>query len=214
MRILQFVARGNSAALLLILVLAAVPSLSCGASSKDSEREVLPDSSRRISLGLVSVVPPKEAGWSVKQASTRITLGKLGVVPSHSFAGLVVLTQLPVLNSKEEFFDWNVRQRARDAGDPRYRDLVKDETVTIENGVWVFRFHAKYEDSGAHNLRAGTPYLVIEDIGTVFRHPFESGVAVYVAISQRSTPQDVDGAFERVAKDFLGSVEFHSNPSK
>ena len=53
-------------------------------------------------MGLVSVAPPKGGGWSVEQSSTRITLGKLGMLPSQSFAGLVVLAQLPALKKK-----WN-----------------------------------------------------------------------------------------------------------
>jgi hypothetical protein len=214
MRILQLAARGRPAALLLTVALAAVSILGCGGLSKEGERTALPDLSRRISLGLASVLPPGGSGWSLKRAPARITFGKLGTVPSQSFSGMVVLARLPVLNSKEEFLDWNVRERARDSGDPRYKDLVTNDTVAIEDGVWAFRFHTKYEDSGATNLPAGTHHLVVEDIGAVFRHPFESGVAVYVALSQRSTPQGSDETFERVAREFLGSVEFHSDSSK
>jgi hypothetical protein len=168
----------------------------------------------RIDVMLASVRPPSGSGWTqVRDNPAKVSLGKLGAASSQSFAGTVVLTRLPPLRSKEEFLTLVSRQRARDSNDTRFEDLVRVETVSAQDGVWMVRFHMKYKDFGASNRPKTAPYLIVEDFGAVFRHPFENGVAVNVALSQRSLPQDLDEAFERVANDFVGSVEFRSGPS-
>lgn len=83
---------------------------------------------------------------------------------------------------------------------------------SVEDGIWVVRFHIKYKDFGAANLPPLTPYLVIEDLGATFRHPEYSGVAVTVALSQRSLPEAPLENFEAVAKRLIKSVQFHSSP--
>jgi len=118
------------------------------------------------------------------------------------------------LKSQEEFLSVISRQRARDSGDPRFEDIVNDETVSVEDGVWAFRFHVKYKDFGTNNPEPGSPYLVVEDFGAVFRHPNHSDVAVTVSLSRRSTPDDSDTTFEELAAAFAGSIEFVQDPAK
>jgi hypothetical protein len=167
----------------------------------------------RIDVMLASVLPPSGSGWTqFREHPGKVSLGKLGAASGQSFAGTVLLTKLPALKSKEEFFALVSRQRARDSSDTRFEDLVRDETVSIHDGVWVVRFHVKYKDFGANNRPKTAHYLIAEEFGAVFRHPFEDGVAVYVALSQRSLPQDLDESFEKLAKKFVASVEFRSGP--
>jgi hypothetical protein len=155
------------------------------------------------------------SGWmQLREHAGKVHLGKLGAASGQSFSGMVVLTRLPTLKSKEEFFELVSGQRARDSDDPRFEELTKDEATSVEDGVWVFRFHVKYKDLGANNLPAGAGHLIVEDFGAVFRHPNEEGVAVSVSLSQRSMPQDVDETFEQLAEDFLSSVEFNSDRNR
>lgn len=168
----------------------------------------------RIDVSLALVLPPGGSGWSLSRIHAgSVRFGKLGSAPGESFFGLVVLSRLPPLNSREEFQSVVSRQRARDSGDPRFEDIVNDETVSVEDGVWVFRFHMKYKDFGANSVQPGSSYLIVEDYGAVFRHPDHRDVAVTVSLSRRSTPEDSDGAFEKLAADFTGSVEFVEDPA-
>jgi len=167
----------------------------------------------RIDVVFASVLPPSGSGWTqVREHPGKVSLGKRGAASGQSFVGTVVLVRLPALKSKEEFFALVSRQRARDSNDTRFEDLIRDETVSVQDGVWVVRFHMKYKDFGATNRPKTAPYLIVEEFGAVFRHPFENGVAVHVALSQRSLPQDLDETFEKVAEDFLGSVQFRCVP--
>ena len=197
------------------LALATLSILACGRGPKGNAFVELRDPNERINLVLASVLPPGGSGWSqLREHPGRVQLGKLGTAPGQSFTGTVVLSKLPVVKSKEEFFQVVSTQRARDSDDSRFEDLVKDETISEKDGVWMLRFHMKYKDFGASNLPAGARHLIVEDFGAVFRHPKEAGVAVTVGLSQRSMPEDVDETFEKVAEDFLGSVEFHAAPTR
>lgn len=197
------------------LALATISILACGRVPKGDEYVELRDPNERIDVVLASVLPPSGSGWmQLREHAGKVHLGKLGAASGQSFSGMVVLTRLPTLKSKEEFFELVSRQRARDSDDPRFEDLTKDEATSVEDGVWVFRFHVKYKDLGANNLPAGAAHLIVEDFGAVFRHPNEEGVAVSVSLSQRSMPQDVDETFEQLAEDFLSSVEFNSDRNR
>jgi len=167
------------------------------------------DSTKRIDVSLATVRPPSGPGWHLSRIHPgSVSLGKLGSVDSQSFSGLVVLSRLPRLSSKEDFLEFVSRQRARDSGDLRYQDILNIETVGVENGIWVIRFHMKHKDFGAANRRSNTPYLVVEDYGAVYQHPYYKDVAVNVALSQRSAPEQMDAAFAQFAEAFINSVEF------
>jgi hypothetical protein len=173
------------------------------------------DSTERIDVVLASVLPPRGSGWHLSRIHRgSVDLAKLGSVDTQSFAGKVLLSRLPRLNTKEEFLEVVSRQRARDSGDPRYEDILNVEKIVVENGIWVIRFHMKYKDFGAVNLKTGVPYLIVEDYGAVYRHPFHQDVAVNVALSQRSMPDQMDSEFAQLAEAFLISVKFRRESTK
>jgi hypothetical protein len=194
-----------------VLVLAAFCHWSCaGTPGSDSSTGII-DPTERISVVLASVLPPQEAGWHYsREHPGRVTIGKIGELPGQSFSGMVVLSSLPPMQSQEEFLQLVSSQRARDSGDPRYEDLLSEESVSNENGIWVVRFHTRYKDFGARNSPPSAGYLVIEDVGAVFRHPVEMGVAITVALSQRSMPEDALIDFAARAESFIDSIEFQS----
>ena len=199
--------RCGAAAVLALAVFA------CGVAPR--EKRVPRDPKERIDVVLASVRPPTDSEWTIeREHAGKVALGKLGAASGQSFAGQVLLTGLPALESTEQFLKFAVGERALDSNDPRYEDIVRDQTVSVENGVWVFRFHIKYKDFGAVNRPPSAPYLIVEDFGAIFRHPSEHGVGVYVALSQRALPQDLDGALKQEADEVLGSIEFSSAPTR
>jgi hypothetical protein len=148
--------RGRQAALLPMLALATISVVACGRVTKADKYVALEDPNERIDVVLASVLPPSGSGWmQFREHEGKVHLGKLGAASGQSFSGLVVLTRLPTLKSKEEFFELVSKQRARDSDDPRFEDLVKDEATSVEDGAWAFRFHVRYKDLGANDLYAG-----------------------------------------------------------
>ncbi len=171
------------------------------------------DHAGRISIALASVAKPAGSGWSYSSDHPgRATFGKLGGEAAQSLSGMVVLSKLPPLESEAEFLDLVRDQRSREWEAGRFEDIVREESVSVDQGVWVVRFHIKYKDSGASNLPPRAHHLVIEDLGATFRHPEYSGVAVTVALSQRSLPETPLENFEVLAEGLIRSVQFHSAP--
>jgi hypothetical protein len=196
-------------------ILLALPILGVGRAVSSNPYVPINDSHQRIDVVLASVLPPRGGGWSLwKENPAKAHVAKLGEADGQSYAGLVGLSRLPELSSTQEFLELASRQRARDSGDPRYEDILVEEKVFSENGIWVFRFHIKYKDYGATNLPESDGYLIIEDFGASFRHPFETGVAVNVALSQRSRPGDANLNFKQLADEFVNSTKFQRAPQE
>jgi hypothetical protein len=171
------------------------------------------DQAGRISVTLASVAKPAGPDWSYSRDHPgRVSFGRLGGDSAQSLSGMVVLSRLPPLESQAEFLKLVSKQRSRDSADSRFEDIVREELVAIDQGIWVVRFHIKYKDFGATNLPPLARYLVIEDLGATFRHPEHSEVAVTVALSQRSRPEAPFENFEALAEGLIKSVRFHSAP--
>ncbi len=163
----------------------------------------------RIETPAYSILPPQEAGWSyVKENPIKVSFGKIGDKEGQSFSGMVGLSRMPQVNSKKEFFDAISAQRGRDSKDSRFEDLQNETSASIENGLYIFHFYKKYKDYGANNLPKSSPYLVIEDIGSILQHPNNRGVAVTITLSQRSLPSDLLSSFNTLARGFVSSIEF------
>jgi|TARA_R100000005_G_C4901073_1_gene143215 hypothetical protein len=177
------------------------------ASGKDYTE--IADSGDRIETPAYSILPPREAGWMyLLENPIKIHFGKAGSKIGQSFTGLVSMSRMPAFETEEEFFDALSKQRARDGNDSRFKDLVNDEKSALVDGFLRFSFYKKYQDYGANNLPGGSAYLVIEDYGVSFQHPYNPGVAVTVALSQRAKPEDLRDDFEALAKEFISSIEF------
>jgi len=121
---------------------------------------------------------------------------------------MVELSKFPPVQSEAEFLKVISEQRKRDSGDPRYEDILNNETMSYEKNTIAVRFHTKYKDFGAKNLPKGEKYLVVEDYGIICRHPNHANVAVYMAFSQRTLPTEASKTLQRIADDFIKNAEF------
>ena len=180
-----------------------------GCAAEKAGFEKITDLTNRIEVIGLTLLPPQEEGWEYKKISLARTLfGKAETQKGQSLAGLVILSKLPNIGSKEEFMNVVSEQRARDAGNPRFEDLLNDEVFSTEKNTPSVRYHTKYKDFGATNLPKGAKYLIVEDIGIMCRHPNNKNVGVTIALSQRSLPEDAIENFETLANDFIKNAEF------
>ncbi len=167
----------------------------------------------RIELLGISLLPPQENGWSyIRNHPARITFGKSGAQDGQSVMGGVVLSKLPDVGSEEEFLEVVSKQRHRDKGNPRYEDILDEQTISHEKNTLGVRIHTKYKDFGAKNMPGGSSYLVVEDIGIMCRHPENKNVAVSIILSQRSRPEDTITNFQALAEGFIKDAEFMPFP--
>ncbi len=175
--------------------------------------EKITNLTNRIEVIGLTLLPPQEEGWEYKKISPAKTqFGKVGTQKGQSLAGLVVLSKLPNIGSKEEFMKVFSEQLARDTGNPRFEDLINDEVFSTEKNTPSVRYHTKYKDFGVTNLPKGAKYLIVEDFGIMCRHPGNKNVGVTIALSQRSLPEDAIENFEALANDFIKNAEFIALP--
>jgi hypothetical protein len=196
-----------------ILIVATFLTSSFGCVAKNAGFESITDLTNRIEVMGLTLLPPQEAGWEYKKISlARTQFGKVGDHKGQSLAGLVVLSKLPNISSKEEFMKVVSEQRARNTGNPRFENLINEEVFSSEKDTPAVRYHTKYKDFGATNLPKGAEYLIVEDIGIMCRHPENRNVGVTIALSQRSLPEDAIENFEALANDFIKNAEFVALP--
>lgn len=173
-----------------------------------SDYTQITDTNARIDTAGVSLLPPQEKGWAYKRTHpARTEFGKLGVKDGQSFSGMVVLSKLPSIKTDEEFLQIISKQRNRDSKDPRYEDILNEEKLSNQKNTRAVFFYKKYKDFGANNLPTASSHLIIEDIGTIFQHPDKKNIAVYIALSQRSKPEDVNESFKELALEFIKNAK-------
>jgi len=192
---------------ILSLTLALYVSLACIPAHSADPIEIT-SLDNRIETPAYSVLPPQEPGWSYfRETPIKLYFGRIGEKDGQSFTGMIVVSRSPHVKSAGEFLNAVSKQRARGSDDPRYQDLINDETVDIEAGLYTVRFHSKYKDFGAVNLPDATDYLIVEDFGAVIRHPTNQTVAVTIALSQRSKEDDLSPNLKVLAEQFISSME-------
>ncbi|NQW29081.1 MAG: hypothetical protein HQ472_01030 [Ignavibacteria bacterium] len=192
-----------------LLVIATFLTSSFGCAAKSVEFQKVTSLTNRIEVMGLTLLPPQEEGWEYKKITlARTQFGKVGAHKDQSLAGLVVLSKLPNIGSKEKFMKVVSEQRARNTGNPRFENLINDEVFSAEKDTPAVRYHTKYKDFGAINLPKGAKYLIVEDIGIMCRHPENQNVGVTIALSQRSLPEDAIENFEELANEFIKNAEF------
>lgn len=162
----------------------------------------------------VSMLPPQEAGWHYEKLSpAKIEFGKI-TRKDQSFVGLVLLSRLPKIESKDEFIKVLSEQRQRNTGNPRYETLINDEEYSVEKETPSLRFHTKYKDKASPHLPEGKECFIVEDYGIICRHPKAWNVAVFIALSQRTLPGEEQTDWKEIADEFIRGVEFIDVPKE
>ena len=132
----------------------------------------------------------------------------MGERKDQSIGAFVDLSKLPAIKSEKEFLDLISEQRIRNTSDPRYETIQNIEELSNDRDDFCVRFHTIYKDFKAHNLPADANYLIVEDIGTICRHPYNKNIGVTIALSQRTLTNNRFENFDSLANDFIKKVTF------
>lgn len=174
-------------------------------------------SEERIAIEGVSILPPKGENWDFSKTHPgSIQFGKKGTTKDQSVLGVVVLSKLPEIRTKEKFLELISEQRRKDTKLERYKLILNKNELSDERKIFCVRFHTIYEDHGAKNLPASSDYLIVEVIGITCKHPYHQNIAVDIGFSQRTLKNNTFENFESIANDFIHNVKFiaFSNANK
>ncbi len=188
---------------------------STGCLAQSPERISVTNTSERIEIFGVSMLPPQEDGWSYEKLTPgKIEFGK-AISKEKSFVIQVSLSRLPAVESKEEFMKLLSDQRQRNTGNPRYETLINEETFSEEKKCPALRFHTKYKDKKSPYLPKGKEAFVVEDYGIFCMHPKGGGdISANIVCSQRSMEGEERADWEKVANEFIQNVEFIDFPKE
>ncbi len=187
---------------------------STGCLTTPPEKVLITNLSERIEIPGVSILPPQEKGWHYQRWSpTEVEFGKV-VSNEKSFVMVVSLSRLTEFDTKEDFINYLSNQRQRNAGNPRYEDLINEEHFSEEKETPSLRFHTKYKDKGSLHLTKGKNYFLVNDHGIFCRHPKAYSISVNIVCSQRSLEGEERADWEKVANEFIQNTEFIDFPKE
>jgi tetratricopeptide (TPR) repeat protein len=182
----------------------------CSCAAKTEYTKII-SSEERIKIEGVSVLPPKGEGWYFRKVHPgHIQIGKLGDTKDQSVGGIITLSKLPDIKTKEEFLALISEQRSRGKTNSRFKNILNKEALSNERNDFCVRFHTVYKDFGAKNLPLTSDYLIVEDIGINCRHPYNENIAVTIAFSQRTLENNKIKNFESIANNFIQNTIFIS----
>ena len=190
----------------IFLLLVFFPLYSC---SVDREYEEVSSPTEIYTAEGVSLLPPEGEGWLFeKNHAGSIQFFKGGERKDQSIGAFINLNKLPAIKTEKEFLALVSEQRIRNTSDPRYETIQNIEELSNERDDYCVRFHTIYKDFKAHNLPADANYLIVEDIGTICRHPYNKNIGVTIALSQRTLTNSRFENFESLANDYIKNVTF------
>jgi len=185
-----------------------------GCLAQSPERISVTNSSDRIEIFGVSMLPPQESGWQYEKLSpAKIEFAK-GHNKEASFIVYISLSKLPSFESKEEFMTYLSEQRQRNTGNPRFENILNTEEFSEEKETPSMRFHTKYKDKDSPHLPKGEPYYITDEYGIFCRHPKAWGVSVNIVCSQRTIPNRERLDWKSLADEFIKNVEFIDFPTE
>ena len=167
------------------------------------------DVNQRIELMGVSILPPQDKGWQYhKIHNGKIILNKMGFEAGETYSGMVVLSKLPNLNSEYDFLKLFRKQRKIEPSNSRYIDLLNEEKLVQNDKTMEINFHKKYKDFESKNLPSNVKYLIVEDYGASFQHPFDKNIAVTISLSQRTQEKYSNNQFKNLVNEFIRNIRF------
>jgi hypothetical protein len=184
-----------------------------GCLAQSPERICVTNTSERIEIFGVSMLPPQESGWQYEKLnSAKIEFAKGN--KDASFIVYISLSKLPNFESKQEFMNGLSEQRQRNTGNPRFENILNTEEFSAEKETPSMRFHTIYKDKGSPHLPKGAPYYITEEYGIFCRHPKAWNVSVNIVCSQRTIPGGERLDWKAVADEFIKNVEFMDFPTE
>jgi hypothetical protein len=155
----------------------------------------------------VSLVPPREAGWStLVNSSFQLSIGRQGRNYSTYIAN-AQLYKLAAFTSEEEFLKMVSEGRRAEPDTGRFVLVKNDELLTRHEGALCVKYHTVAEDRAARTP-GGPKAMLRDEYGYHCQHPNKKDMGVWLSYSLRHGPQEADPDLERKAGEFFQGVRF------
>lgn len=152
---------------------------------------------------------PQEDGWIIAYRNTGQTaFAKEGSNTDETYGTNVILFELPVLNSREEFINF-VKEGRKKATDSKRFNITKDELEYFDGREdYCVSYHSVAEDSEAVKRSRNKDIMILEMVGYLCRHPQNKNIGINFDYSQRYYPGHQDENLTTKAHGTFKSLKF------
>ncbi len=154
-----------------------------------------------------SLLPPAESGWIVAHRSPhQLALAKRGDHLDESYAIQVVMLQLPIFNTDEQFAQYVTQGTKKDTDESRFKNSHYE--TTIVNGISgnCIKTLSTTEDTQAQKQSSSTESMILEIIQFTCKHPSNNTVGVNFGYSHRyyagNADPNLNSKAEMIFKNF------------
>jgi hypothetical protein len=168
------------------------------------------DTSTRLNIYGVSVLPPQQNDWTIiRHNGDQLLLRKSGE-EDKSYVAVVSIHFLQDISSENEFL--KLIENAREAIDETGRIIILENNIEFYKGKadYCVKFKTLMNDFGAKRPSGNTEAMLIETIGFNCRHPFNKNILVNVEYSRRYYPSYSDSSWQEEADQFLNQIKFNN----
>jgi hypothetical protein len=150
-------------------------------------------------------LPPQNGNWFVNKNDTPPRFVKSDSL-THTYVARVYYATAPKFKNVNELAESTRPQWQLNADSERF-DVDKYEVIPDNKfGDFSVRHFKRYKDKGAPN-KIGTPYLILEEYGYAFIHPYNPDLMVVVFYSERFTSGEQTKASIIEREQFINNVK-------
>jgi hypothetical protein len=154
------------------------------------------DTSKRIDISGVSVLPPQETNWHILTLSSfQLTLGKQGQQPGESYVTVASTYKLPDLTTEDDFLKKVSEGRASRPQTGRFESIKNDETLAQGRETLCMRYNTVSQDNAAR-VNGEKKVMILEMVGYHCQHPKNKHIGVNFEYSHRHYSGNNDPAIE------------------
>lgn len=148
---------------------------------------------------------PETTNWYVSRRGYEFTFYK-AEPPTHTYIAQVNYSKAPEAKSPVELMNVIKSQWDKDNKDSRYVLNLDEIRLASKFDTIAVKMHRIYKDKGAVN-KGENLYLLLEDYGYSFVHPYDPEVLVTVLYSERFAPGEQKPESEKEREKFISDVK-------
>lgn len=181
----------------------------CFVSCAPTYSKITDPSTRLNNVSGVSVLPPQEPEWNIgPMTQSVLTLAKRGQPDGESYAATVSTSNIPNLDTEQDFLKAILKYRASESQDDRYTNVTNEVNLVHGREAVCIHIHEVRVDKAAHIGGTETKVMVLEGIIYLCQHPKNKRIGVRMEYSHRHFAGNNDPAMETKANAFLDQVQF------
>ena len=166
----------------------------------------VPSGMEKMKLGWegIEFLPPQSSNWSINREGYTVVFGKRDS-DTHTYIASISYVTAPKVSNPQELVEIVKQQWDKDSTDPRYEMEYNNTILDPRFSNYSTKHNKRYKDKSATNV-GSNQYLMLEDYGYAFIHPYNPDVMVTVLYSERFAPGEQKQASIIERENFVQNI--------